>query len=88
MGAEGGGGLVAVAGKPRILELSQIPKQHAESFAKRFTLFNTNNIWVNLRALHELLVGDRLSMDVVTHERNVDRCAGWVAPSSPSRRLA
>jgi UTP--glucose-1-phosphate uridylyltransferase len=60
-------------GKPTLMELSQVPKPQLESFRKRFSLFNTNNVWINLRSLHELLTNDELSTDVVTHERVVDR---------------
>lgn len=60
-------------GKPAVVELSQVPKQHVDMVSKRFTLFNTNNVWVSLRALHSRMVEERLSVDVVTHERNVDR---------------
>lgn len=56
-----------------MVELSQIPKQHQDMANKRFTLFNTNNVWISLKSLHQKLVEDRLTVDVVTHERVVDR---------------
>lgn len=62
-----------VTGKPTLVECSQVPKQHAEAFRKRHTLFNTNNMWINLRSLHRLLVNEELSLDVVTNERTIDR---------------
>lgn len=33
-------------GKPAVVELSQVPKQHQDMVSKRFTLFNTNNVWL------------------------------------------
>lgn len=68
-----GGVLAAYKGKPAVVELSQVPKQHMEMVSKQFTLFNTNNTWINLRALHALCVEEKLSIDLVTHERVVDR---------------
>lgn len=56
-----------------MVELSQIPKQHQDMANKRFTLFNTNNVWISLKALHQKLVEDRLTVDVVTTERVLDR---------------
>lgn len=68
-----GGVLTAYKGKRLVVELSQLPKQHLETVAKKFTAFHTNNVWINLRALHALLVEEKLSIDLVTHERVVDR---------------
>jgi UTP--glucose-1-phosphate uridylyltransferase len=44
-----GGLLVGYEGKPKLLEMSQLPNAVKDDFRKKFQHFNTNNIWVNLR---------------------------------------
>jgi UTP--glucose-1-phosphate uridylyltransferase len=44
-----GGLLVGYEGKPKLLEMSQLPNTVKDDFRKKFQHFNTNNIWVNLR---------------------------------------
>lgn len=36
--------------KLRLLEVAQVPKDHEEDFksVKKFSVFNTNNLWINL----------------------------------------
>jgi UTP--glucose-1-phosphate uridylyltransferase len=48
-----GGTLVEYEGKVRLLEIAQVPSDHVEDFKsiKMFKIFNTNNIWVNLKAI-------------------------------------
>ena len=45
-----GGTLINYDGKLRLLEVAQVPKDHIEDFksVKKFTVFNTNNLWINL----------------------------------------
>ena len=42
-----GGTLIEYEGKLRLLEVAQVPKPHLEEFKsiKKFSVFNTNNIW-------------------------------------------
>ena len=46
-----GGTLVNYDGHIRLLEMTQVPPDHKEDFqsARNFKLFNTNNLWINLR---------------------------------------
>ncbi|KAH9176328.1 UTP-glucose-1-phosphate uridylyltransferase [Lactarius sanguifluus] len=48
-----GGTLVEYEGSIRLLEVAQVPSEHVEDFksVRKFKIFNTNNIWINLRAL-------------------------------------
>ena len=45
-----GGTLIQYQGKLRLLEVAQVPKNHEEDFksVKKFNVFNTNNLWINL----------------------------------------
>lgn len=50
-----GGFLVDQDGKLRLCELSEVPKLEKIDFQKKFSKFNTNNLWVNLRSLKQIL---------------------------------
>ena len=52
-----GGTLIQYEGKLRLLEVSQVPSDHAEDFksVKKFKIFNTNNLWMNLEGFLKLL---------------------------------
>ena len=58
----------------RLLEMTQIPKeQHAEVTPRRFDTLNTNNVWVSLEKVQELLTrGVPTVADVVAVERTVN----------------
>ncbi|KAH9285308.1 UTP--glucose-1-phosphate uridylyltransferase [Echinococcus granulosus] len=49
-----GGTQVYYKGGLRLLEVAQVPSEHTADFlnAKKFNIFNTNNLWINLRALY------------------------------------
>lgn len=49
-----GGTLVDYDGHVQLLELDQVPSEHVEDFkiVKKFNIFNTNNLWLNLRGKH------------------------------------
>jgi len=53
-----GGTLVQYQDRPlKLLEVAQVPKEHIHDFMsiKKFKVFNTNNLWVNLKSLKNLL---------------------------------
>jgi len=53
-----GGTLIQYGDCPlKLLEIAQVPKNHVPDFTsiKKFKVFNTNNLWVNLKCLRELL---------------------------------
>jgi UTP--glucose-1-phosphate uridylyltransferase len=62
-----GGTLIEYEGQMKLLEIAQVPPEHIKDFTsvKKFKIFNTNNIWVNLRALRKLLDGKSLSLEVI-----------------------
>ena len=51
-----GGTLIQYEGKLRLLEVAQVPKDHEEDFksVKKFNVFNTNNLWINLSGIYQL----------------------------------
>jgi len=53
-----GGTLIQYGETPlKLLEIAQVPKNHVPDFTsiKKFKVFNTNNLWVNLKSLRDLL---------------------------------
>jgi len=58
----------------RLLEIAQVPKDYVEEFksVKKFKIFNTNNIWVNLLELKEKIESNRLKLDVIVNKKFID----------------
>lgn len=70
-----GGTLIKTKHQPlRLLELAQVPKDYLEEFksVKKFKIFNTNNIWINLLELREKLQSNTLDLDVIVNRKTVD----------------
>ena len=51
-----GGTLIDYDGVIRLLEVAQVPSEHIEEFksVRKFKIFNTNNLWVNLKGVYML----------------------------------
>lgn len=51
--------------------MSQVPKDHVDEFKsiKKFKIFNTNNLWVSLRAIKRLLDEDRMKIEVIVNRK-------------------
>lgn len=65
-----GGTLIQYDGKARLLEIAQVPRKHVDEFksVKKFKIFNTNNLWVNLKAIDRVVSSGALHhMDVITN---------------------
>ncbi|KHJ78743.1 hypothetical protein OESDEN_21634 [Oesophagostomum dentatum] len=61
-----GGTLIDISGQLMHLEIPQVPPEHLDEFCstRTFKIFNTNNIWVNLRSVKERL--DTISSEIIT----------------------
>jgi len=48
-----GGTLIEYDSSMRLLELAQVPPDHVDDFksVRKFKIFNTNNLWINLKGL-------------------------------------
>ena len=66
-----GGTLVEYGGKLRLLEVAQVPKDHEEDFksVKKFEVFNTNNLWINLAAIKRVVEEKSLDMEVIINSK-------------------
>lgn len=69
-----GGTLIQYEGHVRLLEIAQVPKMHVEEFksVKKFKIFNTNNLWVNLSEIKTLVEKNSLNMDIIINSKHLD----------------
>ncbi|XP_065919352.1 UTP--glucose-1-phosphate uridylyltransferase-like [Dysidea avara] len=75
-----GGTLVNYDGKIRLLELAQVPKDKVDEFksVSKFKIFNTNNLWVNLKAIDRLLSKDKIHMEVIVNQKAAPGGSGMI----------
>ena len=60
-------------GKLHLLELAQVPQKHVDEFCstRKFTVFNTNNIWIHLRHLKKRVEQGPLDLNLIVNEKQV-----------------
>ena len=68
-----GGTLYEQNGKLKLLEIAQVPKEYIDDFCSqdKFSVFNTNNIWINLIALEKRLRKGPLNLNVIANQKNI-----------------
>ena len=68
-----GGTLYEQNGKLRLLEIAQVPNEYIDDFCSqdKFSVFNTNNIWINLIALEKRLRKGPLNLNVIANQKNI-----------------
>ena len=59
----------------RLLEIVQVPNEFREEFKsiKKFKIFNTNNVWLNLIELRKKLQSSSLQLDLIVNKKIVDQ---------------
>ncbi|KAJ4807914.1 UTP--glucose-1-phosphate uridylyltransferase [Rhynchospora pubera] len=69
-----GGTLISYEGKIQLLEIAQVPDEYVSEFKsiQKFKIFNTNNLWLNLKAIKRLVEGDALKMEIIPNPKEVD----------------
>ncbi|XP_058098176.1 UTP--glucose-1-phosphate uridylyltransferase-like isoform X2 [Magnolia sinica] len=69
-----GGTLISYEGKVQLLEIAQVPDEHVNEFKsiEKFKIFNTNNLWVNLKAIKQLVEADALRMEIIPNPKEVN----------------
>ena len=60
-------------GRLHLLELAQVPQEHVNEFCstRKFTVFNTNNIWINLRHLKKRLEQGPMDLNLIANQKQV-----------------
>ncbi|KAI9223389.1 UTP--glucose-1-phosphate uridylyltransferase family [Blastocladiella britannica] len=68
-----GGTLIDYDGHVRLLELAQVPSEHVDDFKsiKKFKIFNTNNLWVSLKAIKRILMEREMQLDVIVNPKTL-----------------
>lgn len=69
-----GGTIISYDGNVSLLEVAQVPNQYIEEFKSvtKFKVFNTNNIWVSLRAIKRVMQDDGLKLDIIVNNKEVE----------------
>ncbi|XP_064998792.1 UTP--glucose-1-phosphate uridylyltransferase-like [Musa acuminata AAA Group] len=69
-----GGTLISYEGRVQLLEIAQVPDAHVSEFKsiEKFKIFNTNNLWVNLKAIKRLVEANALKMEIIPNPKEVD----------------
>lgn len=69
-----GGTIISYDGKVSLLEVAQVPSQHIEEFKSvtKFKVFNTNNIWVSLRAIKRVMQSGAMKLDIIVNNKEVN----------------
>jgi len=70
-----GGTLINYEGKLRLLEIAQVPKDHVDEFksVSKFKIFNTNNLWINLKAVKRVVEEETLHMEIIVNHKTLDK---------------
>ncbi|KAI5123639.1 hypothetical protein M0805_001672 [Coniferiporia weirii] len=69
-----GGTLIDYDGSVRLLEIAQVPSEHVEDFKsiRKFKIFNTNNIWINLKALKRIMENEGMDLEIIVNPKTTD----------------
>lgn len=69
-----GGTLIQYEGHVRLLEIAQVPKAHVDEFksVKKFKIFNTNNLWISLNEIKNLVEEKSLDMEIIVNGKHLD----------------
>ncbi|RCH99976.1 UTP-glucose-1-phosphate uridylyltransferase [Rhizopus stolonifer] len=69
-----GGTLIDYNGKIRLLEIAQVPDEHVEDFKsiKKFKIFNTNNLWINLKAVKRVMEEGGMDLEIIVNSKTTD----------------
>ena len=70
-----GGTLIDYDGKIRLLKIAQVPTEHVEDFKsiKKFKIFNTNNLWVNLKAVKRVVEKQELDLEIIVNVKTEEK---------------
>ncbi|KIY49073.1 UTP-glucose-1-phosphate uridylyltransferase [Fistulina hepatica ATCC 64428] len=75
-----GGTLIDYEGSMRLLEIAQVPSEHTEDFksVRKFKIFNTNNLWINLKAVQRVMENEGMELDIIVNPKVTDDGVGVI----------
>ncbi|ADM11163.1 UTP glucose 1 phosphate uridyltransferase 1 [Encephalitozoon intestinalis ATCC 50506] len=70
-----GGTLIEYKGALRLLEIAQVPSNKKSEFTnfRKFTIFNTNNIWINLKDMKKKLEEGFFDLDIIENKKTLGK---------------
>ncbi|KZF22439.1 UTP--glucose-1-phosphate uridylyltransferase [Xylona heveae TC161] len=68
-----GGTIIDYEDSVRLLEIAQVAKEHVNEFKsiKKFKYFNTNNIWLNAKAIKRVVENNELEMEIIPNNKSI-----------------
>lgn len=68
-----GGTLIEYNGSLRLLEAAQVPHHKKSEFTsiRKFKVFNTNSVWINLKAMKNLMMSQSLDLDIIENKKSI-----------------
>lgn len=68
-----GGTIISYDGNVSLLEVAQVPSKYIEEFKSvtKFKVFNTNNIWISLRAIKRVMQSGEMKLDIIVNNKEV-----------------
>ncbi|KAM0672558.1 UTP-glucose-1-phosphate uridylyltransferase [Ordospora colligata] len=69
-----GGTLIEYNGALRLLEIAQVPSSKKSEFTsvRKFKIFNTNSVWINLKDVKKRLEEGSLDLDIIENKKSMD----------------
>ncbi|PIA60555.1 hypothetical protein AQUCO_00300207v1 [Aquilegia coerulea] len=69
-----GGTLISYEEKLQLMEIAQVPGERVNEFKsmEKFNIFNTNNLWVNLKGIKRLAEADAFKMEIIPIFKEVE----------------
>jgi len=69
-----GGTLIDYEGHVRLLEIAQVPAEHVDDFKsiRKFKIFNTNNLWMNLKAIKRVVDNNELDLEIIVNNKSLN----------------
>jgi UTP--glucose-1-phosphate uridylyltransferase len=66
-----GGTLIEYDNALRLLEIAQVPQEKRSEFTsvRKFKIFNTNSVWLNLNVLKRILEEDEMELDIIENRK-------------------
>ncbi|KAJ7072205.1 UTP-glucose-1-phosphate uridylyltransferase [Mycena amicta] len=70
-----GGTLIEYNGAIRLLEIAQVPPEYTAEFksVRKFKIFNTNNLWIDLKALKRIMTDGGMNLDVIENQKVTEK---------------
>ncbi|KAM0688655.1 UTP-glucose-1-phosphate uridylyltransferase [Conglomerata obtusa] len=70
-----GGTIIEYEGALRLLEIAQVSSNKKSEFTsvRKFKIFNTNSVWINLKALKQILEQGSVELDIIENKKNLSK---------------